>query len=108
RESAGEAEQGVCHLRSVERPGENFIRIEHADIRILTVDRESERPIGEDDMKKTCLHELGHALGLQGHSTNNHDIMFYSVSPTVWPVLSKRDKATLLGIYGMYSGFRNQ
>jgi hypothetical protein len=28
--------------------------------------------------------------------------MFFSVSPTVWPVLSKRDKATIMRIYEQY------
>ncbi len=102
-ETSGDVEQGVCNLVSAERDGEGYIRIVHADIRILTIDRETQKPISEDDMKKTCLHEFGHALGLHGHSTNNHDIMFFSVSPTVWPVLSKRDKNTLLKIYGTYA-----
>lgn len=103
RQTAGDVEQGICRLQSNERPSDGFNRIEHADLRILTLDRETLKPISDDDMKKTCLHELGHALGLHGHSTNNHDIMFFSVSPTVWPVLSKRDKATLLKIYEPYA-----
>lgn len=102
RQTGTDVEQGICRLRFVNPKQSNFIRIEHADLRILTVDRETGKPISDDDMKKTCLHELGHALGLHGHSTNNHDIMFFSVSPTVWPVLSKRDKATLMRIYDQY------
>ncbi len=80
--------------------GEEYIA--NAKVRICTIDRETGKPLSEDDMKKTSLHELGHALGLRGHSSNNHDIMFYSVSPTVWPVLSKRDKATLFRLYETY------
>lgn len=94
-------EQGVCHLASVDRH-KDFIEIDRADIRILTIDRQSQQPLTDEEMKKTCLHELGHAMGLQGHSTNNHDIMFFSMSNTNWPVLSRRDKATLFMIYQNY------
>jgi tetratricopeptide (TPR) repeat protein len=94
-------EQGVCMLKSVDR-GRNFVEIDRADIRILTIDRNNQQPLSDDEMKKTCLHELGHAMGLQGHSTNNHDIMFFSLSNTNWPVLSKRDSATLFMIYQHY------
>jgi tetratricopeptide (TPR) repeat protein len=97
--TGSDVEQGICQMNSVERSNENFVRINRANVRILTVDRETHKSISDDDMKKTTLHELGHALGLRGHSPNNHDIMFFSVSPTVWPVLSKRDKATLERVY---------
>lgn len=94
-------EQGVCLLASSDN-GRNFITINRADIRILTIDRNTQQSLSDEEMKKTCLHELGHAMGLQGHSTNNHDIMFFSMSNTNWPVLSKRDKATLFMIYQGY------
>lgn len=94
-------EQGVCNLASLDR-GKDFIEIDRADIRILTIDRNNQQPLSDEEMKKTCLHELGHAMGLQGHSTNNHDIMFFSMSNTNWPVLSRRDRATLFLIYQNY------
>ncbi|HNB23069.1 MAG TPA: tetratricopeptide repeat protein [Candidatus Melainabacteria bacterium] len=94
-------EQGVCLLASVDRH-KDCIDIDRADIRILTIDRQSQQPLSDEEMKKTCLHELGHSMGLQGHSTNNHDIMFFSMSNTNWPVLSKRDRATLFMIYQNY------
>ncbi len=94
-------EQGVCMLASVDR-GHDYVEIDRADIRILTIDRNNQQPLSDDEMKKTCLHELGHAMGLQGHSTNNHDVMFFSMSNTNWPVLSRRDKATLFMIYQNY------
>ncbi|HEY9714032.1 MAG TPA: tetratricopeptide repeat protein [Chroococcales cyanobacterium] len=102
-QTGSDVEQGVCLTQARSRKGADSGFIEHITLRILTVDRESMKPLNQDDMKKTCLHELGHALGLRGHSQNNHDIMFFSVSPTVWPVLSKRDKTTLLRLYEGYS-----
>lgn len=98
-----ESEQGVAHIYGKDR-GTGVVEIGRATVRVLTIDKEkgSEAPVSDDVMKKTCLHEIGHALGLMGHSPNSHDIMFYSESPTVWPVLSKRDKATLLKLYEQY------
>jgi tetratricopeptide (TPR) repeat protein len=104
RPSGTDVEQGICLTQAFanKRAGGKSL-IAKADLRICIIDRETSKPLSDDDMKKTCLHELGHALGLRGHSSNNHDIMFFSVSPTVWPVLSKRDKATLLRLYEAYS-----
>lgn len=103
RQTNSDVEQGICKLKSRGTSSiDGTISIESAVIRILTLDRETQKPLPDDDMKKTCLHEIGHALGLHGHSNNNHDIMFFSMSPTVWPVLSKRDKATLRQIYAHY------
>ncbi|MBZ0185329.1 MAG: matrixin family metalloprotease, partial [Candidatus Obscuribacterales bacterium] len=58
--------------------------------------------LSDDDMKKVCLHEVGHALGINGHSSDNHDIMFFSESPSVWPALTKRDKLTIRLLYQGY------
>jgi tetratricopeptide (TPR) repeat protein len=98
-----ESEQGVAHVFGKDM-GRGAIEISRASIRILTIDREKGEalPVTDDVMKKTCLHEIGHALGLMGHSPNSHDVMFFSESPTVWPVLSKRDKATLVRLYESY------
>lgn len=41
------------------------------------------------------LHEIGHALGIVGHSCNAGDLMYFSGAP----VLSERDRATFRKIY---------
>lgn len=46
---------------------------------------------------KTALHEIGHLLGLMGHSKNINDIMFPSITKT--ESLSERDRNTLLELY---------
>lgn len=80
--------------------GNNIMR---ATLKILTKPFLEDGILSDDDMKKACLHEVGHVLGLQGHSNNNHDVMFFTVdTSTVWPVLSKRDKATMARLYGKY------
>lgn len=71
-----------------------------ATLVILTKPFLEDGVLSDDDMKKACLHEVGHVLGLQGHSNNNHDVMFFTVdTSTVWPVLSKRDKSTMAKLY---------
>ncbi len=46
-----------------------------------------------------CLHEIGHALGMHGHSPNRQDVMFPAANPTGTGVLSSRDKATMRLMY---------
>ncbi len=56
-----------------------------------------------DIIKKLCLHELGHALGMHGHSPNNRDVMFTPADiPTVPTSLSERDKNTIKRLYGEF------
>ncbi|MBX9938364.1 MAG: matrixin family metalloprotease [Candidatus Obscuribacterales bacterium] len=55
-------------------------------------------------IKKVALHEIGHALGIAGHSPDQNDVMYFSVSPDldVDPKevkLSARDIDTLKAIY---------
>lgn len=74
------------------------ISITSAHMTILT--NRGGMPLNDADMKKVCLHEVGHALGINGHSNNNNDVMFFSESPTILPILSNRDMATIRRLYG--------
>jgi tetratricopeptide (TPR) repeat protein len=53
--------------------------------------------IGDDDMRGKSLHEIGHALGLHGHSPNPKDIMFWLTVGR--HDLSARDIATMRRLY---------
>lgn len=76
------------------------VQITGAQMTLLTNRKGSS--ISDYDMKKVCLHEVGHALGINGHSNDNHDIMFFTESPTVQPNLSRRDKSTISRLYFSY------
>lgn len=76
--------------------------IEHARIQIRTVRAFSKEAEPEDRIKETCLHEIGHALGLNGHSSNTADIMYFGNTARQLPALTKRDKATMARLYQAY------
>jgi predicted Zn-dependent protease len=74
------------------------------------------RQWSKDEMRAIVLHELGHALGIQGHSESKGDIMFWQVQeknrqvyvpgvyyPIAWKSLvskpSQRDLNTLIRLY---------
>lgn len=103
REEGNKVEQGVAQVFAHTKPGPDGTKqIISANVRILVKHRDTGEALNSDDMKKTCLHEIGHALGMVGHSPSNKDVMFYSNASAVWPALTKRDKATLLRIYQDY------
>lgn len=70
--------------------------IHHANTRILI--RYNGRPLGDDDIAETVLHELGHGLGLEGHSSNPRDIMYYAAVQGQGG-LTARDMNTMARLY---------
>lgn len=97
-EHGRQVEGGLTKLNGQPLPNGVDVGIVSAKITILT--NRSGAPLSDDDMKKVCLHEVGHALGINGHSNNNSDVMFFSESPTILPSLTPRDKATICRLYG--------
>ncbi len=69
----------------------------HAKILLLTT-APGIPNVAVKDMKRTALHELGHSLGLMGHSPEPDDIMFCSVSDMQMS-LTERDAKTLQHLY---------
>jgi predicted Zn-dependent protease len=61
------------------------------------------RSFSNPDIYKTCLHEIGHALGLQGHSSTTSDIMYPVLNPSQTPYLKDRDRNTIMALYAQAS-----
>lgn len=74
--------------------------IRQIKMQLLTCMPESKDPMAAKVLNHISLHEVGHSLGLLGHSSGPEDIMFSSVS-FVAPLegLSERDKKTIHELY---------
>ena len=71
-----------------------------ADIYLRVKEEAGDFPYTDNAVKGTCLHEIGHALGISGHSLNVSDIMFFSTPfAEVDRQLSPRDIKTLCKLY---------
>lgn len=69
-------------------------------IKLLTLLPNHVEPISTIHLRKACLHEVGHILGLKGHSPDPNDAMFYSLpSNDKWMMPSKRDAETIVRLY---------
>lgn len=70
---------------------------------ILSADIFINRTLSPSDEQKTLVHELGHALGLRGHSFNKEDVMHFTTSSITRAgadsVVSNRDSVTMTKIY---------
>jgi hypothetical protein len=56
-------------------------------------------PMSDAHVNCACLHEVGHALGLGGHSSNKNDVMYFARSGQDNCHLSARDKTTIARLY---------
>ena len=66
------------------------------DVVLSLRERGSAALLSQEKMRTVCLHELGHAIGLWGHSPDSADVLFFAATaqrPT------DRDKAMLQKVY---------
>lgn len=75
--------------------GDNITK---SEIRILAIDPETKKEVPDDFIAFTALHEIGHSLGLNGHSPNPDDVMSSSASDPK-SSLTQRDINTLTMFY---------
>jgi len=76
--------------------------IQNATVVIQTVHAfNPKRLIEEGEAASTCMHEVGHSLGL-GHSTCVSDIMYFGSSTKQSGMPTKRDRNTIARIYQDY------
>ena len=91
-------EQGLATIATCGYDGP-YGAIDQAKIQLLVHKPSSDKGLTDDEMKGVSLHEIGHALGLSGHSPNDADIMHFMMSFRQLPALTKRDKQTIARIY---------
>lgn len=64
------------------------------------------QPLSNEMIYHTMLHEVGHSIGIMGHSTNRTDIMATGTSTPI-PHLSARDRRTARLLYQNYTSSSN-
>ncbi len=75
-------------------------RIDSASVVVLTVMPVKELKMNDELMRFICLHEIGHALGLVGHSSNRADVMYCSIPLNFEKCfITQRDAKTLQHLY---------
>ncbi len=96
-------EQGVTHFMYYLSETNNCI-VKSAKIYILTLDRIHMQPASDQLMESVCLHEIGHSLGIAGHSPFYGDIMFPVLFADYFipRQLTDRDNATIKNLYQNY------
>lgn len=75
----------------------NMDGVNKADVLLLTISPFPDQLMTKDFMRMIAVHEIGHALGLTGHSPYEEDVMFPALSNQRG--ITSRDVATLYKLY---------
>lgn len=73
--------------------------MDRTNILLLTKSPKDDNEPSDAHIHEVCLHEIGHALGLVGHSSQPGDIMFAAAAAKPHEQLSDRDKKTIFMLY---------
>lgn len=85
------AEAGKAQLHG------NMDGVDNASVQLLTISPFPDQLMTKDFMRMIAVHEIGHALGLTGHSPYEEDVMFPALSNQRG--ITSRDVATLYKLY---------
>lgn len=83
--------------------GDTLIR---SDIQLATFYPDSGQPIPYNELQAIAIHEMGHAIGIKGHSPYPEDIMYYSKSSRNSRI-SQRDVNTINLLYKIDADIKN-
>ncbi|HEY9790887.1 MAG TPA: tetratricopeptide repeat protein [Candidatus Obscuribacterales bacterium] len=98
--AAAEGEAGQASMYYGQSAPEPNTYLQYGKLTFFTKSMSDMLPLTDNRMRTICLHEIGHALGITGHTTNPDDIMFYSSSfKDQWRDLSGRDARTIQRLY---------
>lgn len=100
KERAGGVEAGRTKTFTHFNTATNTGTIHHATMILVT--QLPERQLTDVEVQKAYLHEVGHALGLAGHSSSRSDIMAAAVNRQQGLDLSTRDVSTINRLYAGY------
>lgn len=84
---------GVTHSQSIPNK-----YTQGATIYISLINSLTKKPFNTNTIRKIATHEIGHALGISGHSSNRNDIMYPDTS-IIGFYTSNRDYATIRKMY---------
>lgn len=94
---------GILGVSPLQTVGDSIVE---SDVNLATYYPDSNAAIPADDLKAIAVHELGHAIGLRGHSPNPDDIMFFSKTRQQ-NTLSQRDINTIGMLYKLQADVQN-
>jgi len=94
---------GILGISPLQTVGDTIVQ---SDVNLATYYPDSNAPIPSEDLKAIAVHEMGHAIGLRGHSPNPDDIMFFSKTRPQ-NTLSQRDINTIGMLYKLDADVQN-
>ncbi len=95
---------GACRLRQWDTDtGRAVVEFGASDLRVYVIDDSG--PLGPDQVERIALHELGHALGMLGHSPIAGDLMFQVARDRlVVDGVSEQDANSFVSLYQIPNG----